>query len=260
MRRRYFLRLAYQGTHYHGWQIQPNAVTVQEILNKRISVMLGEAISCYGCGRTDTGVHASDFVAHFDTERELDRVFIEKLNRFLPHDIAVYELYQSRRKAHARFDVVQRTYRYCITQYKNPFTSYLKTYFFEPVDIEMMQLAADLLPHYTDFEAFCKSGGNQGTFLCELYHAQWSVPAAGELRFEVTANRFLRGMVRLLVGTMMLVGRNKMSVADFRDLLEKRVEAKTRVTNAPPDGLYLAEVRYPEGLFEAVPRASLLHN
>ena len=260
MRQRYFLRLAYQGTRYHGWQVQPNALTVQEVLNKRISVLLGEEISCYGCGRTDTGVHARDFVAHFDTDRELDQLFVGKLNRFLPVDIAVYDLMLAHRKAHARFDARSRTYRYWVTQLKDPFSTHLKTYYFKPVDFELMQMAARLLPHYHDFASFCKAGGNQGTYLCDISHARWQQTNASEMCFEIKANRFLRGMVRLLVGTMFKVGLNKLTVADFRDLLEKKVDHKPVVSTAPADGLYLDKIEYPAGLFKPVPRYSILHN
>lgn len=260
MRKRYFLRLAYQGTHYHGWQIQPNAITVQEVLNKRISVMLGEHVSCYGCGRTDTGVHARDFVAHFDTDRQLDGAFVGKLNRFLPADIAVYHLYESRRRAHARFDAQARTYKYYVTQIKNPFATHLKTYFYQAFDPDALDACADLLTCYTDFESFCKAGGNQGTYACTIHHAHWEHPSPYEWVFEIKANRFLRGMVRLLVGTMFCVARGKMRLDAFRALLDKSADPKQMTETAPADGLYLDAIDYPEDLLIPVESTQAVHN
>ena len=242
---RYFIHLAYDGGAYHGWQIQPNATTVQEILNKAISTLVKADVETIGCGRTDTGVHARDFYAHFDSPSPVidHNKFLHALNAMLPYDIAVYRLIQVADTAHARFDATSRTYEYHICDRKEPFGRSYAFHFSKPLDIDAMNAAAaELLPH-EDFACFNKTGGAQTGTHCNLVHAVW-VRHEHHLVFTVTANRFLRNMVRAIVGTLLEVGEAKINLEDFRQILASgdRSEAGASV---PAHGLFLTNVVYP---------------
>lgn len=241
---RYFIHFSYDGTNYHGWQIQPNGITVQGELQHALSVLLRADTPVTGAGRTDTGVHARNMVAHFDTEASIDGgQLVYKLNRLLPRDIAVSRIVEVADDMHARFSATRRTYRYYVCTKKDPFSRnyYWHTHF--NLDFELMNTAADVLKEYDDFGAFCKSHSDVKTTLCTIYEAQWHRQADGSWYFEITANRFLRNMVRAVVGTLVEVGRHRMSLEEFRRVIEgkKRTDAGESM---PGHALFLESVEY----------------
>jgi tRNA pseudouridine38-40 synthase len=241
---RYFIKLAYKGTHYHGWQIQDNAHTVQAELNQKISLMLGETVNLVGCGRTDTGVHAMEFYAHFDISKELDQLdhLAFKLNGFLPEDIVVFEIFEVPTDFHARFDAQSRTYKYDISQRKNPFATGQTFYYHGQLDVVKMNAACEILYEYTDFTSFSKLHTQTKTNHCTIYKAKWE-KVGDELVFTIQADRFLRNMVRAIVGTMLEIGCGKLQVDD----LHRIIEAKDRSDagfSVPAEGLFLAKVDY----------------
>lgn len=249
MNKRYFIRLSYKGTNYHGWQIQPNAISVQEELNKALSTVLNQSINVVGCGRTDTGVHASDFMAHFDLPQDFpidSKKLIFKLNRFLPHDISIMDLYRVKDEAHTRFDAVSRTYHYKITKNKDPFRmeSHWKIQY--ELDIDKMNEAAKILFDYIDFTSFSKLHTDAKTNNCKIYQAEWN-ESDDEIIFTIKADRFLRNMVRAIVGTLVEVGRGKMNMDEFRKVIESKNRSKAG-TSVPGHGLFLAKIDYPNGL------------
>lgn len=244
---RYFLRLSYRGTHYAGWQIQPNANTVQATLESALSTILRQKIDITGCGRTDTGVHARYYVAHFDFESALPPTFLNGLNSLLPEDIAIHEVLPVSPEAHARFDAFERSYQYFITLRKDPFST--ETAWFYPqyalLDFEKMQTIAALLPQYKAFFPFCKSDSGLEHFNCDLKKAVWvQHPDTHQWVFHITANRFLRGMVRLIVGACVQAGRGQISVAAVQEALEQQTTLKKSLS-APAQGLFLTDVKYP---------------
>ncbi|MCD6355307.1 MAG: tRNA pseudouridine(38-40) synthase TruA [Prolixibacteraceae bacterium] len=246
MAQRYFLQLSYKGTHYHGWQFQPNAISVQEVLEKSLSTILREKISVVGAGRTDTGVHASFFVLHFDAQQEnISENFIYKLNSLLPHDIAVQEIKKVRNDFHARFDALSRTYKYYISTSKNPFRTETTFKYTGTLDIEKMNEAAAILFDFEDFTSFSRLHTDVKTNNCKIYRAEWKAENS-QLIFTIKADRFLRNMVRAIVGTLLEVGRGKLSVDDFRKIIEKK-DRSAAGASAPAHGLFLADIEYPEG-------------
>ncbi len=246
---RYFLELAYNGKNYHGWQIQPNAVSVQEVLNDCIGKVLREKINIVGCGRTDTGVHASYFVAHFDSSHdEIDgQQFCHKLNRFIPRDIAVFSLTKVDEETHSRFSAVSRTYEYHLVEQKNPFLQELAYQSHVSLDFDLMNEAAQILFEYIDFTSFSKLHTDVKTNNCQIMYAQWE-KKDDKWIFTIKADRFLRNMVRAIVGTLLEVGRAKMSLQQFRDIIEAK-DRSLAGTSAPAHALYLVGVGYPEELF-----------
>ena len=248
---RFFLTLSYKGTAYHGWQIQPNAVSVQQALQDALSVLLRDKIEVVGAGRTDTGVHAAYYVAHFDTESEklLDKDhFRYHLNALLPKDIAVSVIRPVKDDAHARFDASLREYKYYISQAKNPFQTDTAYCYPLTLDMDRMNEAADTLKEYTDFESFCKLHANNKTTICHIRESVWK-KEGDMLVYTVSADRFLRNMVRAIVGTLIDVGRGKIDMSQFRQI----IEAKDRCaagSSAPAHGLFLTNVHYPEELFQ----------
>lgn len=240
---RYFIELSYKGTHYHGWQIQPDENSVQAELNKAISTILQEEISIVGAGRTDAGVHASQMFAHFDAQKELKGNFVYKFNSILPNDIVVESLEKVADDAHARFDAVSRSYEYRIWLGRNPFLLDTAWQLHQKeLNIDLMNEASKVLVEYTDFECFSKVKTDVRTFECTVTYAEWKQEGK-LLTFHISANRFLRNMVRAIVGTLIEVGQGKKSVDDFRKVIEskKRSEAGLSV---PAQGLFLTEVRY----------------
>ncbi len=243
---RYFIYLSYKGTNYHGWQVQANAHTVQGELDKALSTLLHEPIETTGAGRTDTGVHAKDFVAHFDSERYatvsegLD--VVHKLNCILPDDICIHAIKQVDANAHARFDAMQRTYKYYVSTQKNPFNTEFAAYIPYPLDVEAMNEAAAALFDYTDFTSFAKLHAQTKTNNCRIIHAKWEDTDDG-LVFTITADRFLRNMVRAIVGTLIGVGRGKISIDDLRRIIEQKDRCEAG-TSAPAKGLLLTEIQY----------------
>lgn len=247
---RYFIRLAYKGTAYHGWQAQPHtAMTIQQQLNEKLSMLLREEVNCVGCGRTDAGVHARDYFAHFDAATSVlagDADFVYHLNCVLPSDIAVKTIYAVPENAHARFDAELRTYEYHLLVGKDAFNAHQAWEIRNMPDLQAMNTAAGILQEYEDFAAFCKAGGNEKTTLCTIEQAYW-MQHGTYVVFTISANRFLRNMVRAIVGTMLDVGRGKLSPEDMHRIIRSgsRSEAGASV---PAHGLYLTEILYPEVL------------
>lgn len=246
MAQRYFLELNYKGTNYHGWQIQPNAQTVQEAMEKALSTLLREEIPVVGAGRTDTGVHASFYVLHFDSEQNnLDNTnLVYKLNRFLPPDIAVSKIYKVNNELHARFSAASRTYKYYISTAKNPFLTETSYYYPVLLDDAKMNEAAALLFKYDDFTSFSRLHTDVKTNNCKIFQAEWN-REKNQLVFTIKADRFLRNMVRAIVGTLIEVGRGKMSADEFRKIIEKK-DRGSAGTSVPAQGLFLVDIEYPK--------------
>jgi tRNA pseudouridine38-40 synthase len=243
---RYFINISYSGTQYHGWQKQPNANTVQAEIDRALGLITGnEAIETTGCGRTDTGVHATSFYLHVDI-RDIKFTlenFKFKLNRLLPNDIAVMKVYEVDPEAHARFDAVYRKYEYRVHHQKNAFINESSTYLHKIPDYKKMNEAAKLLFNYTDFASFCKSNAGSQTTICKIEEAEWRETKMG-WTFHIAADRFLRNMVRAIVGTLLEVGYEKISVEEFGEIIgsKQRTEAGESV---PAQGLFLTHVKYP---------------
>jgi tRNA pseudouridine38-40 synthase len=241
---RFFIQLSYNGTNYHGWQIQPNATSVQETLTKALSVVLSDkGIQIMGAGRTDTGVHASQMFAHFDYENPIDsKTIVHKLNSFLPKDIAVSDIILVDENAHARFDAKQRTYQYKINTAKNVFQDELSWYYNKELNVNAMNDAAKLLLEFTDFQCFSKVHTDVNTFNCKITEAFWKTENE-QLIFTISADRFLRNMVRSIVGTLVYVGLGKISKEDFKTIIESKDRRKAGFS-VPAHGLYLTEIKY----------------
>lgn len=241
---RYLLHLAYNGADFHGWQIQPKANSVQEELEKCISMKVGEKVSIVGCGRTDAGVHARNYYAHFDLVNSISDLdlFVEQLNAFLPSSIVVYDCKQVNPEFNARFDATKRTYRYYVTQTKNPFHLGDAYYRYGPLDVEMMNEAASILFEYEDFTSFSKLHTQVKTNNCKIYTARW-FNENGLLVFEISADRFLRNMVRAIVGTLLEVGKGKLTIEGFRKIIENKDRCSAG-TSVPAHALFLEEVEY----------------
>ncbi|MGD1842024.1 MAG: tRNA pseudouridine(38-40) synthase TruA [Thermonemataceae bacterium] len=246
---RYFIEVAYKGTYFHGWQIQPNANTVQETIEKALSTILREKISIVGSGRTDTGVHATQQFAHFDTNIPLEAALLLRLNALLPQGVIVKQLFKVNDEAHARFDASSRSYFYQISQFPSPFLENLTYQDHRHFDLTLMNQAAKKLLLYKDFEAFSKVKTDVHTFNCNITEAYWeesSTPftQTSLLLFHITANRFLRGMVRAIVGTLLEIGLGRITVQRFEEIiLSKNRQQAGRAVAA--SGLFLSEVQYP---------------
>jgi tRNA pseudouridine38-40 synthase len=247
---RYFIFLSYKGTSYYGWQIQPHQITVQKVLDDSLSLILGEDIKTTGAGRTDTGVHASFFCAHFDSEKpdlEDDSKFVFRMNRFLPDDISLISLSRVVPDAHARFSAVSRTYRYFISTVKDPFACETSWHIFGKIDTEKMNEASRVLVNYTDFSSFSKLHSGNRTNICRILDAGWTFEG-NYLVFKIKADRFLRNMVRAIVGTIVEIGFGKMQISEFEELI--RDGDRSRVgQSAPARGLFLSDIEYPDEIF-----------
>jgi tRNA pseudouridine38-40 synthase len=240
---RYFIELSYHGKNYHGWQIQPDVVSVQQKVNHAVSLLFQQEINVVGAGRTDTGVHASQMFAHFDIENELVENAVFKLNSILPEDIVVHKVFLVEDDKHARFDALSRSYEYKIYLGRNPFLLDLSWQIHsQKFDIEQMNTAASLLLKYTDFESFSKVKTEVFTFDCDITQAVWT-QNGNELTFSITANRFLRNMVRAIVGTLIEVGIGKKTVTDFREIIESKNRSKAGLS-VPAKGLFLTAIKY----------------
>ncbi len=241
---RYLIGFSYKGTNYHGWQIQPNEVTVQSVLTDAMSLVLRKQIELTGAGRTDAGVHAKRMAAHFDFDGEIadPRSLVNKLNSLLPLDIAVYDLKRVADDFHARFDAKSRTYKYYITRQKSPFLTDLAAKMTFVLDVDKMNEAAATLFDYIDFTSFSKVHTDVKTNNCKIMRAEWTFEDEC-LVFTVQADRFLRNMVRAIVGTMLEVGKGKLSVEGFRKIIENKDRCLAG-TSAPAEGLYLCDVEY----------------
>lgn len=248
---RYFIKLAYKGTAYHGWQIQENTPnTVQQVLNEKLSMVLNEPITVTGCGRTDTGVHAKDFYAHFDsTKEELhlhEGKWLHKLNSVLPPDIAIYKIYAVHAEANSRFDATARTYEYYISKEKNPFLTDSAHFSHINYNVDAMNNAAKLLLKYSDFSCFSKSNTQTFTNNCKITEAYWK-EENGLLIFTISADRFLRNMVRAIVGTLLEIGEGKLNDQDLIKIIESKDRSNAGVS-VPACGLYLKKITYPTEL------------
>lgn len=241
---RYFIEFAYNGKNYHGWQSQPNASSVQETLGKALSVILRSEIELMGAGRTDTGVHAKQMFAHFDFEEILENDFlVNKLNAYLPKDIVIYKIISVSEEAHARFDATKRTYEYHIHTYKNAFENESSWYHHQNLDLEKMNEACKILFQHEDFQCFSKSNTDVKTYNCKIVEANWKKNNE-KIIFTISADRFLRNMVRAIVGTMVEIGSGKKNINDFKKILESK-DRNQAGPSAPAHGLYLTQVKYP---------------
>lgn len=245
---RYFIELSYKGTNYNGWQIQKNAPSVQEEIQKALSAILREGVEVTGAGRTDTGVHASHYAAHFDLSKEIEDApgLCYHLNALLPKDIAVKDIYRVRNDAHARFDALEREYKYFMRREKDPFSRETSWQYYVNLDIDKMNEAAACLPEFDDFTTFAKLGGGNKTNICRVSHAHWEDTGCGMV-FTIRADRFLRNMVRAITGTLVDVGRGRMSPREFRDIVAAK-DLSLSGTSAPAQGLFLSNIVYPEDI------------
>ncbi len=250
---RYFIELSYKGTNYNGWQVQANTPnTIQQVLTEKLSMYLKEIIEITGCGRTDTGVHAKNYFAHFDysgveIKNNLNQC-LYKLNTILPNDIGVQNIFLVKETAHARFDARSRTYHYFLHQKKNPFIEESSWYQYGEIDFTLMNKAAEILLSTTDFTSFSKLNTQVKNNNCWVKSAQWKKINENEWCFEITAARFLRNMVRAIVGTLLLVGRNKINIEDFKKIIEQKNRTEAGMS-VPAHGLFLVNIIYPSELF-----------
>lgn len=251
MLKRFFITLSFKGSEYHGWQIQKNAQSVQSTLNSALSLILQTKIEVIGAGRTDTGVHAKFFVAHFDIQSKKfifsyeDLIF--KLNNFLPYDIAVHNIFEVKTDAHARFSAISRTYCYYISRNKNPFKNDFTYYLYGKLDVNKMNQAAALLLENKDFVSFSKSGSDNSSTLCDVTYAKWE-EKNDMLIFTITANRFLRNMVRSIVGTLIDVGKGKVNITEFKKIINSKNRSNAGFS-VPACGLFLENISYPDNIY-----------
>ena len=240
---RYFIEFSYNGSTFFGYQIQPNEISVQEELEKALSTILRKEIKTTGAGRTDTGVHAKKMYAHFDCDAEISDKFVYQLNSFLPPGIAVKRIFEVKNDFLARFDATHRTYEYYISLEKNPFNQDFSWQFRKPnFDVEKMNEACKILFEYEDFGSFAKVGADNKTNLCKIYNANWQ-QNENELKFTISANRFLRNMVRAIVGTMVEIGTGKLKPEDLHNIIQNQ-NRNSAGTSAPANGLFLVDVGY----------------
>lgn len=246
---RYFIEIAYNGKNYHGWQIQPNAVSVQEVLEQTLSTLLRDEIKVTGAGRTDTGVHAKQLFAHFDHDKIDDMTeTLFRLNSFLPKDITVGNIFEVKTDAHARFNATEREYQYRVSLKKNSFlTDFAYTIHSQP-DILKMNEAAQLLLGHQDFQCFSRSNTDVKTYYCDVKKAKWEMKNE-LLVFTISADRFLRNMVRAIVGTLLNVGMDKITIAMFKEIIDSKDRTKASAS-APAQGLFLTRVSYPKDIFK----------
>lgn len=241
---RYFIYFSFDGTNYHGWQIQPNGISVQEQLETALSTLLREKVPVVGAGRTDAGVHARKMVAHFDINQKIDgKQLVYKLNRLLPRDMAVDRIEEVESIKHARFSALSRTYRYYVTTNRDPFTRMFSWQTNYELDFALMNEAAAILLEYEDFAAFCKSHSDAKTTICNVMSAKWYMTSDASWYFEITANRFLRNMVRAIVGTLVEVGRHRITINEFRRIIESKQRTKAG-ESMPGNALFLYDIGY----------------
>lgn len=245
---RYFITFTYRGTDFHGSQTQPNGNTVQAEMEQAFATILRTPVALTFAGRTDAGVHADKMVAHFDVEKAVPANFAARLNNLLPDSIAIRDLQRVTDEAHARFDALERTYHYRITMRKDPFACQTRTRVKEGLDFEAMNEAAQILLGKQDFASFCRVHTDVKTTICDVREARWVVENEYEASFVITADRFLRNMVRAVVGTLFEIGRGKMTQAQLADIIAAKDRCKAG-HSAPAEGLSLVEIKYPKNLF-----------
>lgn len=246
---RFFINFSYKGTNYHGWQSQSNANSIQEEMEGAMSTLLNIPIKLVASGRTDSGVHAHKMIAHFDVKfySNSDNNFIHRLNQFLPEDISVNSIRRVKDNAHARFDAVCRTYEYFINSKKTPFGNEFHYNLNQSLDINSMEEATKILLQYNDFECFSKSRTDVKTFICNISFAEWTLLDNG-LKFTITANRFLRNMVRSIVGTLLDIGLKKKFLNDLPKIIENK-DRSLAGFSVPAKGLFLKEIIYPKNIY-----------
>lgn len=241
---RYFIEFAYNGKNYHGFQAQPNASSVQETLTKALQLLIDKSIEIVGAGRTDSGVHAKQMFAHFDIENSIETsLLVPKLNSYLPKDIVIYAIFEVKEDTHARFEASARTYEYYIHTFKDAFLEDTSWYCFQNLDIDLMNKACQILFEHTDFECFSKVHTEVFTFNCTITEANWK-QNGNQLIFTIKADRFLRNMVRAIVGTMINIGSKKTSLDEFVAIIESKNRSKAGFS-VPAHGLFLVKVDYP---------------
>lgn len=246
---RYFIYFSYDGAAYHGWQVQPNAITVQQVLEEALAKLVRQPVPLVGAGRTDAGVNAACMVAHGDFPCELDCAqLVYKLNKILPPDIAVSDVRRVKDDAHARFDALSRRYNYHVVTAKSPFARRYACRVLPGVDFEAMNRAAEILYEYTDFTSFSKLHTDVKTNNCKVTFARWCQVSDNEWVFEIEADRFLRNMVRAIVGTLLLVGRGKLTLDGFRAVIENKARGEAG-DSAMGEALFLVDVKYPDDIF-----------
>ena len=255
---RYFLHLSYHGSNYRGWQSQGIGSSVQEEVEKKLSKILKNPINCMGCGRTDAEVNASQYFLHFDVKNQLDFDLVFRLNKILPDDISIFEIIPLPDNCHARFDAISRTYDYFIHTKKNPFLSKLSAfYLLDKLNLTNMNKAVGLLTKYNDFRSFCKTPEAHNTTICHVTAAKLFYNSDGEnLRFQITANRFLRGMIRIIVKKLIELGKGEITLEEFENILIKN-ETPCNLKFAYPQGLYLSKIEYP---YLSIPSQSAFSN
>ncbi|GAB5400586.1 MAG: tRNA pseudouridine(38-40) synthase TruA [Aureisphaera sp.] len=247
IRLRYFIQLSYNGKNYHGWQIQPDAISVQEVLEKAISTLLRTETKVTGAGRTDTGVHAKQIFAHFDAEKIADLTELKfRINSFLPKDIAVQDIFPVKEDAHARFQAVEREYEYVLVFQKDPFKQEFAYFVQRKPDMDLMNEAAHILLDYQDFQCFSRTKTDVKTYHCDIKSASWK-ETENQMVFTISADRFLRNMVRAIVGTLLEVGYGKMTLDDVHEVIKSKDRGRAGAS-APAHGLYLTKVIYPEDI------------
>ena len=254
MANRYFIKISFDGTRYNGWQVQKNSSeTVQQKINEGLSKILSEKIEVYGCCRTDAGVHARELVAHFDTEHTFSgkgagAEMLHKFNSVLPTDISIDSIFSVADDANARYDATARTYQYLINSKRDPFLLNRSYYYYNELDVALMNKACKLLMKNKDFSSFSKVNTQVKTNLCKIYKAKW-ISTGNGYEFTIRANRFLRGMVRMVVGTLMLVGKNKLTLKELQEIIDSK-DCRNAGMSVPACGLYLAKVEYPKKMFK----------
>jgi tRNA pseudouridine38-40 synthase len=255
MTKRYFIKLSFNGKEYHGWQIQNNSITVQGKLNQALSLILNHKINVIGAGRTDAGVHAKNFFAHFDFNHyfnEKEKIsLIFKLNNFLPSDIVIHDIIKVKDDAHVRFDAILRTYKYYISRTKNPFNKNFSYYFYGKLNIALMNKGAKKISEYEDFSCFSKSHTQTKTNICKITYAKFE-QQNNMLIFTITANRFLRDMVRAIIGTLLNLGQGKIKLNDFKKIIESKNRSNAG-KSVDAQGLFLTEIVYPDHIFKSFP-------
>ncbi len=246
---RYFIEFSYNGADFHGWQRQNNALSIQQVVEESLTLIQGEVITVIGAGRTDTGVHANFMTAHFDVKKlSKKRVeFIFKLNQLLPKTILIKNLIKVKKDAHARFDATSRTYLYYISQVKDPFNHPLHYYYKEKLDWNLMNQASKIIQNHNDFECFSKSNTDVKTFLCDISYAKWNTNQKGHT-FTITSNRFLRNMVRAIVGTLIEIGSKKKTIEDLHQIIASKNRSEAGYS-VPAHGLFLTNIEYPTSIY-----------
>ena len=246
---KYFIYIAYDGTNYHGWQRQKNAISVQEVLEQTFEIVFQSKTAVYGSGRTDAGVHASRQVAHIEIEEEFDMGLMRKLNGILPKDISILDVKKVKNESHARFDATSRKYIYSLHQYKSPFDQNFSSYYpFFDYSLDDLNKLSEFFVGKKDFQAFSRVKTEVNNFICDITEAYW-VQNGDQYEFHISSNRFLRGMVRAIVGTQLDILKGKLKTTDINEILDSR-DRKVAGQTAHPQGLFLTKVEYPDNIFE----------